>query len=125
EAIAAELERLRAAPDRSSEQWRYASYLTRGLYADQLAWWLAEFPREQLLVLQSEAFFTRPEEGLAQSLDFLGLRPWLPPEFEVYNLGTYGGGMTAETRARLAEYYAPHNQRLYDIVGTDYGWNDE
>ncbi|MDQ3693514.1 MAG: sulfotransferase domain-containing protein [Chloroflexota bacterium] len=128
EAIAAELERLRAAPDRSSEQWRHASYLTRGLYADQLTRWLAVFPREQLLVLQSEAFFARPQEGLARSLEFLGQQPWQPPEYEVYNLGTYGGGMGDATRARLAEYYAPHNQRLYDMMGIDYGahgWNDE
>ena len=36
---------------------RNHSYLTRGHYAEQLERWLEHFPREQLLVLESERFF--------------------------------------------------------------------
>jgi hypothetical protein len=27
-----------------------------------------------------------------------------------------------ETRERLAEYYAPHNRALADLLGQDFGW---
>ena len=45
EAIAQEPVRLRNAPNRSSELWRFSSYATRGLYAEHLERWLAAFPR--------------------------------------------------------------------------------
>ena len=74
DALAAEPQRLCGADSRSATQWRYASYATRGLYADQLEWWLAEFPREQLLVLKSEAFFARPDKGSDRRWPFSGCR---------------------------------------------------
>jgi hypothetical protein len=30
--------------------------------------------------------------------------------------------MASDVRAQLAEYYAPHNDRLYRLVGRDFGW---
>ncbi|MDP9365631.1 MAG: sulfotransferase domain-containing protein [Chloroflexota bacterium] len=99
------------------------AYLPRGVYADQLRRWFAVFPREQFLVLQSEAFFAQPEEGLRRTLAFLGLPPWRPAEFEVHNPGAYGE-MRPETRRRLQEFYAPHNRRLYELLDWDLGWDD-
>ena len=28
----------------------------------------------------------------------------------------------ADVRAQLAEYFRPHNERLYELVGIDFGW---
>jgi hypothetical protein len=124
DAIAQEPERLRSAPSRSSTLWRYSSYLARGRYAEQLERWFAVFPREQLLILQSETFFAQPEIGLAQTLAFLDLRSWHPADFDVYNSGAYTD-MHPETRARLVAYFAPHNQRLYELLGQDFGWDHD
>ena len=30
--------------------------------------------------------------------------------------------MPPETRARLADYFRPHNERLYELIGIDFGW---
>lgn len=30
--------------------------------------------------------------------------------------------MRQETRRALADYFAPHNERLYELLGVDYGW---
>jgi hypothetical protein len=30
--------------------------------------------------------------------------------------------MDPTTRRRLQEFFAPHNERLYDLLGTDFGW---
>jgi hypothetical protein len=122
DALAAEPQRLCSA-DRSATQWRYSSYATRGLYAEQLEWWLAEFPCQQLLVLKSEAFFARPDEGLRQALAFLGLPAWSPASYEAHNPGLYPE-MQPATRQRLTAYFAPHNQRLYELLDWDLGWDD-
>jgi hypothetical protein len=29
-----------------------------------------------------------------------------------------------ELRRRLYAYFAPHNQRLYELLGTDFRWED-
>jgi len=30
--------------------------------------------------------------------------------------------MNPATRQRLKEYFKPHNQRLYEYLGVDFGW---
>jgi hypothetical protein len=32
--------------------------------------------------------------------------------------------MPAEVRAKLVEYFRSRNERLYELVGIDFGWND-
>jgi hypothetical protein len=127
EAIAAEPERLRKLEAGTDEEWRVASfvsYLRRGLYTEQLQRWLAVFPPERFLILKSEAFFQRPDEAMQQTLAFLGLPPWRVDRYDVYNPGAYDT-MRPETRARLREYFAPHNRQLYDLLGRDFGWEDD
>ncbi len=35
--------------------------------------------------------------------------------------GRYGS-MPADSRAKLAEFYAPHNARLFDFLSMNFGW---
>jgi hypothetical protein len=108
---------------------RHSSYLSRGVYVDQLQCWSRFFDREQMLVLKSEDFFAHPGETLKVVLDFLGLPEWEP---EASNLrskysrkkfrGNYLQRMDPATRRRLEEYFEPHNRRLYDFLGKDLGW---
>jgi sulfotransferase family protein len=108
-----------------------SEYLSRGVYVDQLLRWSRFFSREQMLVLKSEDFFERPKETLKVVLKFLDLPEWEPKASETgmerkkrdkRNPGGYEGGMEAATRRRLEEYFEPHNKRLYDYLGTDFGW---
>jgi len=101
---------------------RYA-YLARGLYMDQLKWFEAFFPKEQILVLKSEELSEHPAVTLEQVEDFLGLSRWQPTEFSRENTSDYAQPMQAATRKRLIEYFRPHNQRLYDYLGVDFGWD--
>jgi hypothetical protein len=123
EDIDQEFERLQTLDCVPGPEKGHHTYVARGVYVDQIQRWLAEFPREQLLVLKSEAFFARPEEGIAQTLAFLGLPAWSPDHYEVHNPGSYAD-MAPETRQRLAAYFSPHNQRLYELLGWDLGWDD-
>jgi hypothetical protein len=132
EAIEAEKARLRGERGKMLEDEHYASfehqrlsYLSRGVYIDQLLRWAEFFPREQLLVLKSEDFFESPNETLKLVLDFLDLPDWEPAPSELggrRNTGPYEGRMDPVLRRRLEEYFEPHNQRLYDYLGVDLGW---
>jgi hypothetical protein len=128
-AIDREAEQLARAVDRlprrktsdSPAPKRGRGYLARGIYADQLAAWFRLFPREQFLILSSEDFFRDTSAVFSQVLDFLGLAPWQPARFDRYNAAKYSG-LDPATRRRLVEYFAPHNERLYQLVGRDFGW---
>jgi hypothetical protein len=95
--------------------------LTRGIYAHQVANWLKVFPREQLLILSSEEFFTDTSRVFAEVQKFLGLPLWAPDRFDPFNPGSYNG-MEPSTKQWLVDYFAPHNERLYQLVGRDLGW---
>jgi len=102
---------------------KFSSYLARGIYADQLKRWLALFPREQFLILKSEALFQHPEDTFSKVTEFLHLPAWHPDPnmFRKYNAGRHSD-MDEKTRAYLAAYFAPHNERLYHLSGEDFGW---
>jgi len=122
ERLAGEHERMLAEPDYNSAAHRNFSYLARGIYADQLPGWTALFPREQLLVIQAERMFRQPREVFGEVLEFLELDKWLPPRFAASNSGRYKTGMAPRTADRLARYFAPHNKRLFELLGVRYDW---
>jgi hypothetical protein len=124
EAIDREPDRLAADRDPLGPAWRHHTYLARGAYAKQLRRWLAHFPREQLLILQSEAFYAAPERTLHETQAFLGLRPSSPGAFKVFHEADYAE-MEAGLRRCLRDYFAPLNAELYDLVGVDFGWEDD
>jgi hypothetical protein len=122
ELLAPELERMLADESYDSRPYRLFSYVTRGLYLDQLERWLRVFPREQLLVLASEDLFERPAETLPAVLRFLGLppRPGLTLPHE--RRGGYDPVIPDDAAERLAVVYEEPNRRLYEFLGRDLGW---
>ena len=130
EAIAAEPERLAGErekfarlPDYYGYNFHQYSYLERGIYLPQLVAWEEFFPREQLLVLGSEDFYARPAEVFGRVCDFLGLDRAPIAGIEPPRLNHQPGeGLTAETRGRLQEYFAPHNAELARYLGRDFSW---
>ena len=115
-------ERVMAGEDSFSKELHFYSYLTRGVYADQLANWLRFFPRERLLILVTEEFHRQRAETFGRVLEFLDLSPWEPKEFPNYHRAPRTH-MNPATRKRLEEYFAPHNRRLYELLGQDLGWD--
>jgi hypothetical protein len=128
---AVELEglRLRGERDKMIEDERYVSfnhqhfsYLSRGIYVDQFAYWSRFFSDEQMLVLKSEDFFERAPETLGRVRDFLGLPEWEFEAGEIILKGEYDQEMDPATRRHLEEYFESPNQRLYEYLGTDLEW---
>jgi hypothetical protein len=104
---------------------QHSSYVSRGIYVDQLLRWFEFFSKEQMLILKSEDFFERPIETLKVVLTFLDLPDWQPEASELQqrrHSGTYKQKMDPSTRQRLEAYFEPYNQRLYECLGVDFGW---
>lgn len=102
---------------------RRYSYLARGVYVDQIRNWREYFPEDRLLILRTEDLFADPSAILEQTLDFLGLPAVDLGEYGTVNRGGYKDGMDTAARDYLADYFRPHNERLYDYLGRDFGWD--
>jgi hypothetical protein len=129
EAVELEELRLRGERDKLVEDERYVSfnhqhfsYLSRGIYVDQLIHFSKFFSDEQMLVLKSEDFFERTPETLKLVLDFLDLPEYEPEAWEIILKGEYDQEIDPATRRRLEEYFEPHNRRLYEYLDVDLGW---
>lgn len=122
ERLAGERERMIADPTYRSFEHQHHSYLARGHYLEQILVWHERFPRERLLILLMEEFFSRPAEGFTRVLDFLGLPAWQPATFARYNARRYDQ-MDPSTRRRLAEHFAEPNRELERYLGIKLPWS--
>src|SRR2546421_2474262 len=71
ERLAGEQEKILADEDYESYNHRHYSYLSRGIYVDQLRSWMSYFPKEQFLILKSEDFYSDPGTTVNQTFQFL------------------------------------------------------
>jgi hypothetical protein len=85
--------------------------------------WMSVFPKEQFLILKAEDFFADTRTIFRQVLEFLDLPDWELEMFRKYYAGGYITKISAATRKDLVEYFAPHNQRLYEYLGIELGWD--
>ena len=97
------------------------SYLLRGIYAAQLQRWYACFAPERILVLDNRDLLTDPSPTFRRALEFLSLSVW-EPEYRIHHHYGYSG-IESSTRERLAAFFRPHNERLYELMGHDFGWD--
>lgn len=96
-------------------------YLAKSRYPEQLERWWALFPRGQILIVKSEELFTDPDKALGAIAEFLGIARWQPASFRTVNEAK-PAPIDPALRARLVEYFAPHNARLEAMVGREFDW---
>jgi hypothetical protein len=130
DAIAAEDERLSGMLEAmqrgdvaASEAYEHFSYVTRGLYADQLRDWLRVFPAPQLLVLRSEDLFHRPQAVLDRVLEYLELAPFHPEAFGKHHARADRPALDAAIRERLSPRFTAANADLAELLGTSLWWD--
>lgn len=128
ERICREKEKMLADEGYISFDYSRYSYLARGIYVDQLQTWMSLFPKEQFLILKSEDFYGDPVTALEHTSKFLNLAELETHEkkkrYKLHNYNTTPyPKMNPNTRKRLVEYFEPHNARLYDLLGMNFGWN--
>jgi len=113
----------------------FQSYVFRSLYHDQLHRWLRLFPRQQLMIIQSESFFDNEADTMNEAAKFLGIEPFdFQAADELQRSWDAGAGNPSEmpqaypamndaTRRILADFFEPYNQQLYRLIDKNYGWN--
>ena len=103
--------------------YRHCSYLSRGIYVDQLKIWTGLFPAEQLMIISTEDLFSDPQTVMSRVIDYLELPKCALSGFT--NHDHYGDYPTTDTATRkcLVEYFKPHNQRLYQYLGLNFDWD--
>lgn len=97
-------------------------YVRRGLYFDQLSRLLEFFPAQQIHVLHSRELRHDTPAALKGVCEFLGIDPLKGEDWPPVTVGKYDSDMPDETRERLTRFYAPHNKRLFELVGRKFDW---
>ena len=126
EALKAEEQRLKPViekQDYNSRIFKNCSYKSRGLYKQQLERFIKYFPLQNILVLSSEEFFSDPGKTLRRVFEFTGT----DTEFRVkklrpHNVARNKNNIDLEVYSYLNDYFLPHNQELYELIGTNFDW---
>ncbi len=108
--------RLAADPAYRSHAHQHLSHRARGEYVDQLERVYAVLPRERVHVIVSERFFADPMSENARLVEFLELSEFRPAHINRVNASA-ASAVPEEQRRRLAEHYAPYNERLERLLG--------
>ena len=98
------------------------SYRKRGHYAEQLAPFLEQFPRENIVIYSSEQFFQQPLELLPLLYSFLGADPAFQPADLLPRKPGHYGEADQMIRNELLQYYAPLNEELFTLIGQRFDW---
>ena len=106
--------------------------LRRGRYAEYLARWFNHFPKHRFMIIKAEDFF-RASKLTANTIirELLGLKPlinqsrYYDPKRPDPKTRTPYPAPEPEMAEYLMNYYRPHNQRLYDLLGVDFLWESE
>jgi hypothetical protein len=106
-------------------------YVARGRYAEQLRRYEARFGRERLLVLDFGRFGSELPAVLNETAAFLGVEAFPPDLLAEADATRFNTGLKrdatpeeGQTIERLREYYRPHDEALWDWLGTRFGWAD-
>ncbi|MEH2059258.1 MAG: sulfotransferase domain-containing protein [Nostoc sp.] len=83
--------------------------------------WMNVFPKEQLLILKSEDFYSNPSSTMKQVHRFLNLPDYQLTEYRNYNPGSYHSVPDA-LRYQLAEFFQPYNRELEHYLGRKFNW---
>jgi hypothetical protein len=106
-----------------SRSFIHYSYKMRGLYKDQLEKYLHYFSRQQLLVLSNKDLFSDPDNTLRRVFSFLEVdAKFKVKDLKPRNVANERGKHDARVLQHLDDYFRPHNQALYELLGRNFGW---
>jgi len=99
------------------------NYLRRGFYFEQLKPWFDLFSGENLLVISTEDLGSNSNEIFHKIFRFLEI-----PDYKIDNKKRYEKGQYSKLddklREKLIEFYKPMNEKLFNLIGERYNWNE-
>jgi len=128
-ALAAEPQRLHGVDGFDDPSFRHFSfehhsYRAQGRYAAQIERWFDVLPREQILVVKFERLVQDAHEVFDEVLGFLALPAGGRVDLTPRNERGRSRAMDPATEASLRGYFAPHNERLVELLGKEFIWPD-
>lgn len=106
---------------RSFNHQKY-SYLSRGIYIEQIKVWVSLFAEEQLLILKSEELYSNSQTVLDRVFEFLNLPSLEVDTYKRYNSTSYIP-MDTNMRKSLISFFREYNTKLYELLGIDFDWD--
>ena len=98
------------------------SYLSRGIYINQIKRVHKIFPKDQVLIIIADDFFKNPQAVFDKIFKFLNL-----PAFKIKEVKRVPGfkykEMEPNTKNKLIEYFKPYNKELSQYLGVDINWD--
>ncbi len=122
--IKGEFEKMERNENYYSLKFENYSYLTSGIYIDQLKRWFQFFPKKQFNFIINEEFDVNPQKVFNQVFNFLDI-----PSLEIKNHLRYSQSsknmkkMKSTTRKELIEYFKPYNEKLYSLLDLEMPWD--
>ena len=101
---------------------RFRSYLTKGMYVNQIKPWLDIFSREQLHFLSTEQMKNEPCETLDIVFKFLSIPSYDIKNLQERKLANYKQ-MNENTREQLIKYYKSYNEEFFKIINQKFEWD--
>jgi len=101
------------------------SYQSRGLYIEQIKRFLGYFPKNRLLIINSEKFYAQPNDVMTQIYHFLDLNPdYIVKDFTPRNVtpNSIKTHIPKNVYNYLNDYFKPYNQALYKLIDNDFNW---
>lgn len=126
EALQAEEKRLKSVienEDYKNHIFRHHTYKSRGLYKEQLVRYFNLFAKEQILVMNSEKFFSKPSVSLKKVFKFVGVdADFKVTGLEPKNVANNRTDVPPTVYEYLNSFFRANNRALYELVGENYGW---
>jgi hypothetical protein len=128
DAIKNEKSRLKGEKEKMIENPRYNSrnywlfsYLSKGIYYEQLEQWFKIFPKKQFLILETNQLKSNYQEVLNEVFNFLDIPTIEMGILDKKNVGKYEK-MNQKTRKSLEDYFSLPNSRLEEILDRNFAW---
>jgi hypothetical protein len=100
-----------------------SSYLSRGIYVEQLENWFKFYPEEQFFICSIEEMSGNAQNTISKIYEFLDVENHILTDLKIKNVGQYRDSINPETREQLIEYFRPYNEKLYKLLGKQFDWD--
>ena len=100
------------------------SFISRGIYINQINKWEKYFPKENFLFLKSEDLFNDPISTMNTICDFLRTEKFESLDLNVFKFnGEYYDPINEDVICYLKEFYKPYNKMLEEHLNRKFNWD--
>lgn len=108
----------------SIDSSRFPGILSRGIYYNQIEYYMSLFDSSQFFFIFAEEFKVNKTLILAELMLFLNLQRGLSNyALTDTHVREYNHKMLPETRVKLLDFFSPYNEKLFALIGKKTNWS--